>query len=63
MSAQNTCAYIYDDGDYTHCAECNSAKHCTSKKTCSICGKTEGVFYDKKTDLFLCGQCYFSYTR
>ena len=63
MSTQSACGYVYEDGDYARCAECDRAKHCKNKNACAIYGNTDSVFYDKKTDLFLCSRCCFLCTK
>lgn len=38
---------IYKDGEYT------------IEKPCKKCNTKTGVFYDKKSDLFLCSKCLY----
>lgn len=48
----------YNDGDYTVCEKCERAKTCRRAERCASCGRTDGVFYDAHSDLFLCGRCF-----
>lgn len=49
---------IYTDGEYTLCTKCKKSLKCTAVKACVHCGNIEGVFYDKKSDFFMCARCF-----
>lgn len=50
---------IYEDGERTLCTMCAKAQKCSVVKTCFGCRRVEGVYYDKRSDLFLCNRCLY----
>ena len=50
---------IYEDGEYVLCSRCLKAEKCEDIKKCAGCGSIKGVFYDQRTDLFLCARCEY----